>query len=223
MAPAHEPTAPVNPRAPARNHVAVGVRGELREKVRKRCGLPQEFVDLARAAVAGEHAQRPMRIRKVRDADISKCFDSITHAHLRSLLDLRIKDGVARRMIDIWLKAGVLEEDALHRPVASVDPGTEPVPHISDRQFLDPLPDSLQNVGETCLNPLPSPSRGLRLDVSFDDGINRQSAYRPYVPVCTAAPSRRVPEVSRSTRSSGWNCARATVSAGHATTRTSVS
>ena len=51
------------------------------------------------------------------DADISKYFDSITHSHLRSFLDLRIKDGVARRMIDKWLKAGVLEEDALHRPV----------------------------------------------------------------------------------------------------------
>ena len=59
-----------------------------------------------------------MRKRKVIDADISKCFDSITHAHLRSFLDLRIKDGVVRRMIDKWLKAGVLEEDALQRPVA---------------------------------------------------------------------------------------------------------
>ena len=49
------------------------------------------------------------------NADFSKYFDSITHSHLRSFLDLRIKDGVARRMIDKWLKAGVLEEDALHR------------------------------------------------------------------------------------------------------------
>ena len=54
---ARELAAPVIPRAPARNHAAVGVRGELREKVRRRCGLPQEPVDLARAAVAGEHAQ----------------------------------------------------------------------------------------------------------------------------------------------------------------------
>ena len=40
------------------------------------------------------------RQRWVIDADISKYFDSITHSHLRSFLDLRIKDGVARRMID---------------------------------------------------------------------------------------------------------------------------
>ena len=63
------------------------------------------------------------RQRWVIDADISKYFDSITHSHLRSFLDLRIKDGVARRMIDKWLKAGVLEEDALHRPVAGTPQG----------------------------------------------------------------------------------------------------
>ena len=51
--------------------------------------------------------------RQLIDADISKYFDSITHSHLRSFLDLRIKDGVARRMIR--LKAGVLD---VHRPVA---------------------------------------------------------------------------------------------------------
>ena len=34
---------------------------------------------------------------------------SLAAPHLRSFLDLRIKDGVARRMIDKWLKAGVLE------------------------------------------------------------------------------------------------------------------
>ena len=45
-------------------------------------------------------------------------FDSITHSHLRAFLDLRIKDGVARRMIDKRLKAGALEQDVLHRPVA---------------------------------------------------------------------------------------------------------
>ncbi|MBB4233227.1 hypothetical protein [Rhizobium mongolense] len=42
------------------------------------------------------------------DADFAKYFDSIDHGHLRSLLDLRIRDGVIRRMIDKWLNAGVL-------------------------------------------------------------------------------------------------------------------
>ena len=53
--------------------------------------------------------------RWVIDADISKYFDSITHSHLRSFLDLRIKDGVVRRMIDKWLKAGIFEEGVMRR------------------------------------------------------------------------------------------------------------
>ena len=50
------------------------------------------------------------RQRWVIDADLKSYFDSISHTHLRSFLDLRIKDGVVRRMIDKWLNAGVLEE-----------------------------------------------------------------------------------------------------------------
>ena len=54
-------------------------------------------------------------LRWVIDADVSKYFDTIPHEHLRAFLDLRIKDGVVRRMLDKWLKAGVLEEGALQR------------------------------------------------------------------------------------------------------------
>ncbi len=39
------------------------------------------------------------RQRWVIDADLKSCFDSISHTHLRSFLDLRIKDGVVRRML----------------------------------------------------------------------------------------------------------------------------
>ena len=49
------------------------------------------------------------------DADISKYFDTISHTHLREFLDLRSKDGVVRRMLDTWRKAGVLEEGVLQR------------------------------------------------------------------------------------------------------------
>ena len=61
--------------------------------------------------------------RWVIDADLKSYFDSISHTHLRTFLDLRIKDGVARRMIDKWLKAGVLEEGTVHRPVAGTPQG----------------------------------------------------------------------------------------------------
>jgi RNA-directed DNA polymerase len=50
-----------------------------------------------------------------KDVDISKYFDTIDHAHLRQFLDQRVTDGVVRKMIDKWLKAGVLEKGILRR------------------------------------------------------------------------------------------------------------
>ncbi len=49
----------------------------------------------------------------VLDVDLRKYFDSIPHSHLRAILDQRVTDGVIRRMIDKWLKAGVLEDGLL--------------------------------------------------------------------------------------------------------------
>jgi RNA-directed DNA polymerase len=43
------------------------------------------------------------------EVDIRKFFDTLDHAHLRALLRRRIRDGVLLRLIDKWLKAGVLE------------------------------------------------------------------------------------------------------------------
>jgi RNA-directed DNA polymerase len=50
----------------------------------------------------------------VLDVDIRKYFDILSHTHLRTFLDQRVTDGVIRRMIDKWLKAGVLENGRLH-------------------------------------------------------------------------------------------------------------
>ena len=72
------------------------------------------------------------RQRWVIDADLRAYFDSISHTHLRSFLDLRIKDGVVRRMIDKWLKAGVLEEGTVHRPVAGTPQGGVISPILSN-------------------------------------------------------------------------------------------
>ena len=88
------------------------------------------------------------RQRWVIDADISKYFDSITHSHLRSFLDLRIKDGVARRMIDKWLKAGVLEEGALHKPVAGTPQGGVISPMLSNVYLHHVLDEWFENVAK---------------------------------------------------------------------------
>ncbi len=49
----------------------------------------------------------------VLELDIQKFFDTLDHSLLRSFLDQRVRDGVIRRAIDKWLKAGVMEEGAV--------------------------------------------------------------------------------------------------------------
>jgi RNA-directed DNA polymerase len=50
------------------------------------------------------------------DLDIRKFFDSVEHGHLRAILDQRVRDGVIRRSIDKWLKAGVQQDGSLWYP-----------------------------------------------------------------------------------------------------------
>lgn len=70
-----------------------------------------------RPGIGALHALRDLRQELmamgggwVLEADIQSFFDSIEHGHLRSFLDKRVRDGVIRRMIDKWLRAGVMEE-----------------------------------------------------------------------------------------------------------------
>ena len=51
----------------------------------------------------------------VLDADVKGYFDNIDHRKLREILDQRVRDGVIRRQIDKWLKAGVLENGQITR------------------------------------------------------------------------------------------------------------
>jgi hypothetical protein len=52
-------------------------------------------------------------VRWVLDIDIRRYFDTTPHGQLRRFLDQRVTDGVIRRMIDKWLKAGVLEDGSV--------------------------------------------------------------------------------------------------------------
>jgi RNA-directed DNA polymerase len=45
----------------------------------------------------------------VLEVDIRKFFDTLDHAHLRDLLQRRVRDGVLLRLVSKWLNAGVLE------------------------------------------------------------------------------------------------------------------
>lgn len=57
------------------------------------------------------------------EVDIRKFFDTLDHAHLRELLQHRIRDGVLLRLIGKWLNAGVLEDGNLSHPEAGSPQG----------------------------------------------------------------------------------------------------
>jgi RNA-directed DNA polymerase len=57
---------------------------------------------------------------------------SIPHAHLRRFLDQRVTDGVIRRTIDKWLKAGVVEDGHLHHTTAGSPQGGVISPCLSN-------------------------------------------------------------------------------------------
>ena len=52
----------------------------------------------------------------VLDADIRSYFDRIEHGHLREILSHRMRDGVVKRLIGKWLKAGVWEQGGITHP-----------------------------------------------------------------------------------------------------------
>ena len=59
----------------------------------------------------------------VLEVDIASFFEAVHHGHLRSFLDKRVRDGVLRRTIDKWLKAGVMEEGRHWHPDSGTPQG----------------------------------------------------------------------------------------------------
>lgn len=57
------------------------------------------------------------------DLDIQSFFDEVDRKHLRNFLDLRVRDGVLRRTIDKWLKAGVMEAGMVSHPETGTPQG----------------------------------------------------------------------------------------------------
>lgn len=50
------------------------------------------------------------------EVDIRRFFDTLDHAHLRTILERRVRDGVILRVIGKWLNAGVLEGGSVSFP-----------------------------------------------------------------------------------------------------------
>jgi group II intron reverse transcriptase/maturase len=57
------------------------------------------------------------------DADIADFFGRLDHGQLRGFLDQRVTDGVLRKVIHKWLKAGVMEGGAVTYPEAATPQG----------------------------------------------------------------------------------------------------
>jgi group II intron reverse transcriptase/maturase len=52
----------------------------------------------------------------VLEVDLRKCFDTLDHRHLQAFFQHRVRDGVLKRLIGKWLKAGVMEHGSVSYP-----------------------------------------------------------------------------------------------------------
>ena len=68
----------------------------------------------------------------VLEVDIRKFFDNLDHSHLRLFLRMRVRDGVLLRLIDKWLKAGVMEDGNVSYPDSGSPQGGVISPLISN-------------------------------------------------------------------------------------------
>jgi RNA-directed DNA polymerase len=66
------------------------------------------------------------------EVDIEDCFGSLVHSHLREMLDRRVRDGVIRKAIDKWLKAGVMEDGKVEYPEDGCPQGGVVSPIVSN-------------------------------------------------------------------------------------------
>lgn len=84
-----------------------------------------------------------MRGGWVIEVDIQSFFDELVHEHLREFFDLRVRDGVLKRLLGKWLAAGVLEDGAIVHPETGTPQGGVVSPllaniylhHVFDRWF----------------------------------------------------------------------------------------
>lgn len=85
-----------------------------------------------RALESVREAIMSMRGGWILEIDIQDFFGSMVHQHLRGFLDRRVRDGVIRRTIDKWLKAGVMEGGRIEYPEDGTPQGGVVSPMVSN-------------------------------------------------------------------------------------------
>lgn len=93
----------------------------------------QDFLDCSYGFRPGRSAHQALQVLRdglmemgggwVIELDIQSYFDTLDRKQLRSFLDQRVTDGVVRRVIHKWLKAGVLEGGGVSYPGAGTPQG----------------------------------------------------------------------------------------------------
>jgi RNA-directed DNA polymerase len=121
----------------------------------------QDFLDCSYGYRPGRSAHQAVdALRKglmdmgggwVLEADIKGFFDNLEHGHLRNLLDLRVRDGVLRRVINKWLKAGVMENGNLSYPESGTPQGGVVSPVLANVYLHEVLDKWFEGVVKPCL------------------------------------------------------------------------
>jgi len=105
----------------------------------------QDFLDCSFGYRPGRNAHQALQVLRsgimarrgywVVEVDVRKYFDSIPRTQLRKILARRVTDGVVRKLIDKWFKAGVLEAGQVHYPDAGTPQGGVVTPRTQKVTF----------------------------------------------------------------------------------------
>lgn len=109
----------------------------------------QDFLDCSYGFRPGRSAHQALEALRnsmmamgggwVVELDIRRFFDTLDHAHLRTILSRRVRDGVLVRLIGKWLNAGVLDAGELSFPDAGSPQGGVISPLLANIYLHDVL------------------------------------------------------------------------------------